>query len=140
MRHAPIPPPRHRWLWRALPLLGLTLTGWGCQQPPYYFYYGYGAPACVPVVPAPAVPVNSGNEPPAEVIEGGTSSSDVPAAAAMVVGSGTSSRVVVSQPDSRPRASWRLKPDPAPVVATTSIEGGIAVPDTNPGGDSTVKR
>ncbi len=140
MRDARIPPPRRRWLLRSLPLLGLTLTGWGCQQPPYYFYYGTGAPACVPVVPAPSVPINTGGEPPTEVIEGGTSSSDVAPAAATVVGPRGSSRVVVSEPDSRPRSSWRLKPDPAPVVATTSVEGGIAVPDSSTDGGPTVKQ
>ncbi len=45
MRQARFLPPRRRWLSRVMPLLGLVLTGWGCQQPPTYFYYGSGSPA-----------------------------------------------------------------------------------------------
>lgn len=138
MRRAPILPRRQRWLWRSLPLLGLTLTGWGCQQPPCCYYYGQGAPACVPVVPATPMPVNGNNLPPIEVIEGGSISSDVAPATTTISDSASPRRVVVSEPTSRHRPAWRLSPDPEPMVATTSVEGGI--PTTSDGGNSSVNR
>ena len=41
-------------VWRLIPFCALAFAGWGCQQPPYCFYYGYGAPPCATVAPAPA--------------------------------------------------------------------------------------
>ena len=126
MRQAHSPLPHRRRLSRTAALLGLVLMGWGCQQPPYYFYYGYGAPACVPVVPAPAAPANGkAGEPPTEIIEGGTSSIDAPARTTTVIGSQTPTRVVVSEPDGRPGGSWRRNPNPEPTIAT-SVEGGVS--------------
>jgi hypothetical protein len=107
-------------------MLGLALTGWGCQQPPSYFYNGSGAPACVPVVPAPAVPVNGKpGGPPTEVIEGGMTSAADPGRTTTVIGSEAPPRVVVSETDSRPRTTWLPNPNADPVVATTSVEGAI---------------
>ena len=119
-------PPRRRWLSGVIPLLGLTLAGWGCQQPPTYFYYGYGAPSCVPVVPAPTAPVSGKpGGPPTEVIEGGMTSAVTPGGTTTFVGSEAPPRAVVSEPESRTGTSWRSNPDPEPVVATTSVEGGV---------------
>jgi len=127
MRQAHSPSPRRRRLSRIAALLGLVLTGWGCQQPPYYFYYGYPAPACVPVVPAPAATANGkAGEPPTEIIEGGTTSVEVPGRTTTVIGSETPPRVVVSEPDNRPLGSWRRNPNPEPAIAT-SVEGGTSV-------------
>lgn len=128
MRHARSLPPRRRRLSRAAALLGLVLTGWGCQQTPPYFYFGSGAPSCVPVVPAPAAPVNAG-EPTTEVIEGGMTSVGAPARTTTVIGSQTSPKVVVSEPESRPRGSWRRNTDPETTVAT-SVEGGTTTTDS----------
>jgi hypothetical protein len=107
-------------------LFGLVLTGWGCQQPPTYFYYGYGAPACTPVVPAPAAQTKGKpGEPPTEVIEGGMTSVDAPGLTTTVIGSTTPPRVVVSEPEDRPRGSWRRNPDSDDDIATT-VEGGVS--------------
>ena len=126
MRQARFLPPRRRWLSRVVPLLGLVLTGWGCQQPPTYFYYGYGAPACVPVVPAPTASVNSkAGGPPTEVIEGGMTSAESPAAPRPSSGRRHPRGSWSASPRSRTRTAWRRNPDPDPVVATTSVEGGV---------------
>ncbi len=138
MRQARFLPPRRRLL-RFVPLLGLILAGWGCQQPPYAFYYGYGAPACVPVVPAPAPAVNGKvGEPPTEVIEGGTTSADSAVRTTTVVGSasGTTPRVVVSEPDDRPRSMWKPNPRPDTDIATT-VEGAVSSANSS---DSSVNR
>src|SRR5262249_46360495 len=88
-------------------------------------YFGSGAPGCTPVVPAPAAHVNgSGGGPTTEVIEGGMTSVNVPARTTTVVGSEAPRRVVVSEPDNRPRSSWRPRTDPRPAVATR-VEGGV---------------
>jgi hypothetical protein len=145
VREARFLPPSRRWLLRVLPLLGLVVTGWGCQQPPHYFYYGYGSPGCVPVVPAPAPTVNGkAGEPPTEVIEGGMTSAGSPGRTTTVVGSETtvigsekSPRVVVSETDSRPRPSWRRNPDPEQTAATVNIEGAISSSNSS---DSSVNR
>ena len=138
MRQARFLPPRRRLL-RSVPLLGLVLAGWGCQQPPSFFYYGSGAPACMPVVPAPAPAVNGKvGEPPTEVIEGGTTSADSAARTTTVVGSasGTSPRVVVSDPDNQPRSMWRPNPRPDTDIATT-VEGAVSSSNSS---DSSVNR
>jgi hypothetical protein len=120
---------------RIAALLGLVLTGWGCQQPPTYFYYGYGAPPCVPVVPAPAARVNGkAGEPATEVIEGGMTTIDAPARTTTVIGSQAPPRVVVSEPDYAPRGSWRPNPNPDQKIAT-SVDGGVR---TTSSGDSSV--
>ena len=135
MRQARPLPPRRRRLSRTAALLGLVLTGWGCQQPPYYFYYGSGAPACVPVVPAPAGSVNSNvGDPPTEVIEGGMTSVEVPNRTTTVIGSQAPKRVVVSEPEDRPRTAWRRNTDPDPQIAT-SVEGATSTSN----GSSTVR-
>ncbi len=125
MRQARFLPPRRRRLSRIAALLGLVLTGWGCQQPPTYMYWGYGAPPCVPVVPAPAARVNGkAGEPPTEVIEGGMTSVDAPSRTTTVIGSEAPPRVVVSEPDYQPRGSWRRNPNPDQNIAT-SVDGGV---------------
>jgi len=137
MRQARPLPPRRRRLSRTAALFGLVLTGWGCQQPPYYFYYGSGAPACVPVVPAPAGSVNSNvGDPPTEVIEGGMTSVEVPNRTTTVIGSQAPKRVVVSEPEDRPRTAWRRNTDtdPEPQIAT-SVEGATSTSN----GSSTVR-
>jgi hypothetical protein len=128
MRQARFLPPRRRWLPRVLPMLGLALTGWGCQQPPYYTYYGTGSPGCVPVVPAPATTVSSKpGGPPTQVIDGGMTSSGTRSGTTTVIGSEAPQRVVASQPDDSPRPAWRPSPasDSDPVV-TTSVEGAVS--------------
>jgi hypothetical protein len=121
---------RRRWSWRLIPACALAFAGWGCQQPPYCFYYGYGAPPCATVVPSPTgMQPGTICDPPAQVIEG-TTSSDVGNPSANVVSSRNSPRVVVSQPDERPRWPWR-KSTSDDTLATTSVEGAV--------NDSTVK-
>jgi hypothetical protein len=122
--------PRRRWLPRVLPMLGLALTGWGCQQPPYYTYYGTGSPGCMPVVPAPTATVNSRpGGPPTQVIDGGMTSSGSRNGTTTVIGSEAPQRVVVSQTDDSTRPAWRPSPNPVsdsdPVV-TTSVEGAVS--------------
>jgi hypothetical protein len=134
MRQARSLPPRCGRLPRMAALFGLVLTGWGCQQPPTYFYYGYGAPPCTPVVPAPATPVKgSSGQPSTEVIEGGTTSVTAPARTTTVIGSDSSTRVVVSDPDDRPRSSWRRNPDSDndAVASSVEIEGGTSTSSSN---------
>jgi hypothetical protein len=126
MRQARFLSPRRRWLPRVLPMLGLALTGWGCQQPPYYTYYGNGSPGCVPVVPAPAATANSKpGGPPTQVIDGGMTSTGTHSGTTTVIGSEAPQRVVVSQTDDPPRPAWRPSPDSDPVVAT-SVEGAVS--------------
>jgi hypothetical protein len=108
---------------RTAALLGLVLTSWGCQQPPSYFYYGSGAPACRTVVPEPAAPVQGkAGEPSTEVIEGGMTAVEAPGRTTTVIGSEAPPRVVLSEPESPPRVSWRPKTD-ADTTAATSVEG-----------------
>ena len=109
---------------RTAALLGLVLSTWGCQQPPCYDYYGYGAPPCSPVVPAPsAAQKGSVCDVPTQVIEGGTTLADGPSRSSSVNGV-NSSRVVVSQPsDSNPpRLTWR-RTEPDGRVTTTTVDG-----------------
>ena len=135
MRQARFLPPRRRRTSRIAALLGLVLTGWGCQQPPTYFYYGYGAPPCVPVVPAPAArPGGMPGEPATEVIEGGMTTGGATNRTTAVVGSEAPPRVVVSEPDYQPRGSWRRNPSPNQTF-DTSVEGAVR---TTNSGDSAV--
>lgn len=123
MRRAQSLPPSARRSSRTAALVGLFLAGAGCQQPPSYFYFGSGGPSCVPVVPAPPASVNSNvGDPPTEVIEGGTTSAEVPGRTTTVVGAETPPRVVVSEPETRTRGSWRRNTDPETTIAT-SVEG-----------------
>lgn len=131
MRHARSLPPRRRRLPRTAAFLGLVLAGWGCQQTPPYFYFDGSGPGCVPVVPAPPASVNSNvGDPPTEVIEGGTTSVEVPSRTTVVNGAQASKKVVVSEPESRSRGSWRRNTDPETAVAT-SVEGGTTTSDSS---------
>jgi hypothetical protein len=106
-------------------MLGLALTGWGCQQPPHYIY-GTGSPGCVPVVPAPAAtPSSKPGGPPTQVIDGGMTSTGTRSGTTTVIGSEAPQHVVVSETDDRPRPTWRPSPDSEPVVAT-SVEGAVS--------------
>jgi hypothetical protein len=126
-------PPCARRLSRTAALLGLSIAIGGCQQPPTYFSFGTG-PSCVPVVPAPPASVNSNvGDPPTQVIEGGTTSVEVPNRTTIVGGESTG-RVVVSEPMSRGRNAWRSLNDPDAEIAT-SVEGA-----SSPVSSSTVVR
>jgi len=115
--------------WRLISVCALAIAGWGCQQPPCCFYYGYGAPPCATVVPPAGVQSGTVCEPPVRAIEG-TTSSDVGNASASAVNPGNSSGVVVSQPNNTPSWPWRTSSS-GDTQATTSIEGAVS--------DSTVK-
>ena len=129
MRRARFLPPDWRRLSRIAGLLGLVLTGWGCQQPPIYFH-GYNAPPCVPVVPAPAARVNGKTgEPATDVVEGGATTIDAPGRTTTVIGSEAPPRVVVSEPEYQARGSWRSNPTPDPNIAT-SVDGGVRTTGT----------
>jgi hypothetical protein len=107
------------------------MAGWGCAQPPCCFYYGYGAPPCATVVPAPAT-AQSGTigDPPPRVIEGATSSSDVGTSSSNVVNSRNAPRVVVSEPAEPRRWPWQ-KSRPEDTIATTSVEGAVSESSVN---------
>lgn len=122
MRRARFLPPCVRRLSRTAALVGLSIAVGGCQQPPTYFTFGTG-PSCVPVVPAPPGSVNSNvGDPPTEVIEGGTTSVEVPNRTTTVAGGESTGRVVVSEPQTRTRTAWRSSSDPDSQIAT-SVEG-----------------
>jgi hypothetical protein len=123
---------RPQWLTRVAPFCALALAGWGCQQPPCYYYYGCGIPPCAPGVPV-ASPVPSGPvcEVPTQVIDGATNASDGSGRATVVRGSQRFPRVVMSEPADPPRSSWR-RPNPDEPPPTTSVEGAL--------GDSSVNR
>ena len=127
MRLARVLPPRRRHFWKVIPACTLAFVGWGCAQPPYCFYYGYGAPPCAPVM-APA-PTSGGTvcEPPVQSI-GSTMPSDAGNTSSNVASSRSSARVVVSEPVNPRR--WRGSDSDA-TLATTTVEGGVS--------DSTVK-
>ncbi len=134
MRRAQSLPPCTRRLSRAATLLVLSMVVGGCQQPPTYFNFGTG-PSCVPVVPSPPGSVNSNvGDPPTEVIEGGTTSVEVPNRITTVVGGESTGRVVVSEPQTRTRTAWRSSSDPDSQIAT-SVEGA-----SSPVSSSTVVR
>ena len=104
VRHATSPrfPLSWRRSWKVIPACVLAFAGWGCQQPPC-FYYGYGAPPCAPVMPAPTGTVC---DPPAPTL-GATTSSDAGNSSPTVAGSRSSPRVVVSEPDNGLRLPWK---------------------------------
>ncbi len=134
MRRARSLPPCARRLSGAAALLVLSIGMGGCQQPPTYFNFGTG-PSCVPVVPSPPGSVNSNvGDPPTEVIEGGTTSLEVPNRTTTVVGGESTGRVVVSEPQTRTRTAWRSSSDPDSQIAT-SVEGA-----SSPVSSSTVVR
>lgn len=126
MRDARSLPTRRRWFLRMASLLGVSLAGWGCHQPPYYYsYYGYGAPACTPVVPAPASPDGKPGGPPTEVVDGAMMSGGTPPRTTTVVGSENQQGVVVGETSGRSRPAWRASNGGDQAVATTSVEGGV---------------
>jgi hypothetical protein len=130
MRHARSLPPRRRRLPRTAAFLGLVLTGWGRQQTPPYFYFDGSGPGCVPVVPAPPASVNSNvGDPSTQVIEGGTSSVEVPSRTTVVHGAQAPKKVVVSEPENRSRGSWHRNTEPDTAIAT-SVEGGTTTSDS----------
>jgi hypothetical protein len=112
--------------WKVLPACVLAFVGWGCAQPPYCFYYGYGAPPCTPVMPAPTGTVC---DPPAPTL-GATTSSDAGNASATVASSRGAPRVVVSEPDNGLRLPWKRSNPDAP-LATTSVEGAVSDTSVN---------
>jgi hypothetical protein len=123
MRRARCLPTRRSRSSRTAALLGLILTSWGCQQPPSYFYFGSGAPACRTVVPEPAAPVKGrAGEPSTEVIEGGVTAVEAPGRTTTVIGSEAPPRVVLSEPETPSRGSWRPKAD-ADTTLATSVDG-----------------
>lgn len=127
-------PPRRGRSPRMAALLGLFLSACGCQQPPSYFYFGSGAPACRMIVPAPAAPVNGqAGEPSTEVIEGGTTAVEAPSRTTTVIGSQTPTRVVQSRPETPSRGSWRpaTAADGDTAIAT-SVEGGTSTTAAGP--------
>ena len=134
MRKTPFVPPRRSWqrVWKpGILIAALPFAGWGCAQPPFCYYYGYGAPPCATVVPTPtgAAPATV-CEPPARVIEGPTSSSDVGTPSSSVVNSRNAPRVVVSEPSERPRWLWG-KSRSDDTVATTVVEGAASESSVN---------
>ncbi len=125
--------------------LGALLVGWvgsaGCT---HNYYYGALPSACAPgtttLVPGTA-PSASICDLPTQLFGGGTF---VPASPGITAGmkssvtttappTSSSSEVVVSEPISRPRLSWR-RPDPESNIASTHVEGALNSDD-----DSTVK-
>src|SRR5206468_1533994 len=73
MRQARFVPLRRRRLLGVMTACALAFAGWGCQQPPCFYYYGYGVPPCAPVVPAPSAAQSSAvGDVPTQIIEGGT--------------------------------------------------------------------
>jgi len=106
----------------------LACTGFGCHQ--YYYYYG---DPCAPGTPMPSA-VRSGSvcDVPTQVVEGGTKLADGSSRSTVVSGASpsNSSRVVVSEPSSPSRLSWR-RSDPDGSPATTSVQGAINDPSVN---------
>jgi len=99
----------------------LAFTGFGCQQ--YCYYY--------PDPCAPAAPISSSVQPgpvcevPTQVVEGGTTLADGATRSTTVTGGSTTNpRVVVSEPSSPSRFSWR-RSDPDGSLATTSVQGTV---------------
>jgi hypothetical protein len=135
MRRALFLPRQERRLLQVTSAWALALAGCGCQQPPCFYYYGYGNPPCAPCAPAAAAPVSTQSsavsDVPTQVIEGGTSAADGSARATTVQGSQKYPRVVVSEPAEPSRMSWR-RADKDASLATTTVEGGL--------GDSSVNR
>ena len=106
----------------------LACTGLGCHQ--YYYYYG---DPCAPGTPVPST-VRSGSvcDVSTQAVEGGTKLADGSSRSTVVSGASptNSSRVVVSEPSSPSRLSWR-RADPDGGLATTSVQGAINDPSVN---------
>ncbi|MGP0066828.1 MAG: hypothetical protein ACLQGP_24965 [Isosphaeraceae bacterium] len=120
-----LPPTRHR-SWKVIPACLLGFVGWGCAQPPTCFYYGYGAPPCAQVMPAPG---GTPCDPPAPTL-GPTTTSDAGTSSSAVANTRNTPRVVVSEPDNGMRLPWkRSNPDAA--LATTSVEGAVSDSSVN---------
>ncbi|MFI5453989.1 MAG: hypothetical protein ACHRXM_00915 [Isosphaerales bacterium] len=126
---------RQAWflvLWRRR-LLGVILagelafTGLGCH-PNYYCYDN-------PCAPASAMPrsVQSGPvcDVPTQVVEGGTTLADGASRSTTVTGGSTTSpRVVVSEPSTPSKFSWR-RSDPDGSLPITSVQGTVDDPKVN---------
>jgi hypothetical protein len=98
---------------------GLAFAGAGCHQ--HYYYYG---DPCAPGMPAPTA-VRSGPlcDTTTQVVEGETTMADGSIRSTTVTGGQTKSpRVVVSEPGSASRFSWR-RSDSDGSLATTKVEG-----------------
>ena len=109
----------------------LALAGWGCHQPPCYYYYGCGIPPCAPVSPAPiGVQSSAVSDVPTQVIEGGTTATEGSRRATVVQGTQRYPRVVVSEPADPPRFSWR-RSNHEGTLATTSVEGAVTDSSVN---------
>lgn len=122
--------------------VGALLVGWvvgsaGCT---HNYYYGALPTACAPgtttLVPG-TVQTGSICDLPSQLFGGGTFVASSPGIRSSVTTtappSSSSSEVVVSEPISRPRLSWR-RPDPESNIASTHVEGALNSDD-----DSTVK-
>jgi hypothetical protein len=116
---------RHR-SWKVIPACFLAFVGWGCAQPPGCFYYGYGAPPCVPFAPAPSGTIC---DPPAATL-GATTSSDAGNTSPTIATPRSAPRVVVSEPDNGLRLPWK-RPSPDASPATTSVEGAVSDSSVN---------
>jgi hypothetical protein len=103
----------------------LALTGLGCRQ--YCYWY---ADPCAPAAPMPSsVQAGAVCEVPTQVVEGGTTLADGASRSTTVSGGSTATpttnpRVVVSEPSSPSRFSWR-RSDPDGSLATTSVQGTV---------------
>jgi hypothetical protein len=126
MRQARFVPLRRRRLLGVMTACALAFAGWGCQQPPCFYYYGYGVPPCPPVVPAPSAAQSSAvGDVPTPIIEGGTATADGSGRTTVVHGSQKFPRIVVSEPANPPRLSWQ-RTDPDASLATTSVQGAVS--------------
>jgi hypothetical protein len=99
----------------------LAFAGAGCHQ--HYYYYG---DPCAPGMPAPAT-VRSGPvcDVTTQVVEGEATVADGSTRSTTVTGGQAKSpRVVVSEPASSSRFSWR-RSEPDGSQATTSVSGSI---------------
>jgi hypothetical protein len=101
---------------------GLAFAGPGCHQ----HYHYYNSDPCAPTTPV-ASTMRSGTicDPPASIVDGGTTISEGSARSTTVTGGQAKSpRVVVSEPNSSSRtSSWRRSD--ADNLATTSVEGTV---------------
>ncbi len=101
---------------------GLAFAGSGCHQ--HYHYYNSTDP-CAPGTPVSST-VRSGSicDPQTSLVEGGTTVADGSARSTTVSGAQSKSpRVVVSNPDSSSRFSWRRSDSDG--LAQTSVQGSL---------------
>ena len=130
MRHAVRKPRSWHRSWKVIPASLFAFVGWGCAQPPYCVYYGYGAPPCGPGHAGP----DRGGLRSAARRRPGAGGDDLQRRRHHAFNRDRCPqlpRVVVSEPDSG--FHLRLKrSDPEASIATTNIEGAVS--------DSTVNR